>query len=148
VLGAHPGGNNNRRTLWPDERSRHRLRAVRNAGATTGFSFRRVEQLRQVMVKYGDAEKQVWLTEFGWTTKNEAPGYEYGAVISEEMQAEYLTRALVKGRDEYPWMGVMFIWTLNHAVVVPPNDEKYPWSVIRGDWSPRPSYQALKNLPK
>jgi polysaccharide biosynthesis protein PslG len=100
------------------------------------------------MEDYGDSNKQIWLTEFGWSTKNEAPGYEYGSVISEQLQAQYIVRAFEKGQKDYPWMGVMFLWTLNHSVVVPPTDEKYPWAVIRGDWSPRPAYDAIKNMAK
>ena len=30
------------------------------------FYFRRVEHQRQVMEKYGEGGKQIWLTEFGW----------------------------------------------------------------------------------
>ena len=135
--------------MWPDN-------PVSGTGCAEGgcwqrdpsFYFRRIEQLRAVMEKYGDGGKQMWLTEFGWTTKNEAPGYEYGSVISEDLQAQYLLRAFEKGKHDYPWMGVMFLWTLNHSVVVPPTHEMYPWSVIRNDWSPRPSYLALKAMPK
>jgi hypothetical protein len=161
VLGAHPGSNNNPPdAMWPDNpgpgtgREGTQCHAERSCWKTDpSFYFRRIEQLRAVMEKYGDAQygnrlKQVWLTEFGWSTKNEAPGYEYGDVISEELQAQYIVRAFEKGQRDYPWMGVMFLWTLNHSVVVPPSDEKYPWSVIRGDWSPRPSYIAVKNMPK
>jgi hypothetical protein len=168
VLGAHPGSNNNPPdALWPD-----------NPGPGTGcvpsgncwrdhpsFYFRRIEQLRAVMEKYGDAQygnrlKQIWLTEFGWSTFNRHPGYEYGSVISEELQAQYLVRAFEKGQRDYPWMGVMFMWTLNHSLVVPCEDEKYPWSVLYGGkcpeeiaagkkaWDPRPAFLALKNMPK
>ena len=28
------------------------------------------------------------------------------------------------------------------------NDEKYSWSLLRGDWSNRPAFEALKALPK
>lgn len=143
VLGAHPGGNNNPPdSFWPD-----------NPGPDgwsdhQSFYFRRVEDLRKVMEKYGDGKKQVWLTEFGWTTKNEAPGYEYGKDVTDELQAQYLVRAYEKAKADYPWMGVMSLWNLNFSTVVPPTDEKYPWSIINGDWSPRPAYEALKKMPK
>jgi polysaccharide biosynthesis protein PslG len=174
VMGAHPGSNNNPPdALWPD-----------NPGPGTGcaeadgncwkrdpsFYFRRIEQLRAVMEKYGDAEyngrlKQIWLTEFGWTTRNLTPGYEYGSVISEDLQRAYILRAFEKGRTEYPWMGVMFLWTLNHSVVVGCKDEKYPWSMVYGSspsdpdcalvqppgvqpWQPRPAYNGLREMPK
>jgi hypothetical protein len=151
VLGAHPGSNNNPPdALFPEQPGPGTgcPQAPRCWRDHPSFYFRRIEHLRAVMERHGDAAKPMWLTEFGWTTKNEAPGYEYGAVISEELQAQYLVRAFEKARADYPWMGVMFVWTLNHSVVVPPGDEKHPWSVIRADWSPRPAYTALKAMPK
>ncbi len=143
-LGAHPGSNNNPPdTMWPS-----------NPGPGPGwqndpsFYFRRIEQLRQVMIDNGDAAKQIWLTEFGWTTVNQAPGYEYGAQVSDQDQANYLVRAFQIARDEWPWIGVMEVWNLNYSVISSPSDEKYPWSVINPDWSPRPSFTALKEMPK
>jgi polysaccharide biosynthesis protein PslG len=143
VLGAHPGSNNNPPdTMWPG-----------NPGpgewSTHGsFYFRRIEQLRQVMVDNGDAAKQIWLTEFGWTTFNQEAGYEYGADNSEQDQARYLVRAFEIAKAEWPWMGVMFVWSLNYSVITDAADEKHPWSVLYEDWSPRPSYTALKDMPK
>ena len=143
-LGAHPGSNNNPPdTMWPG-----------NPGPGPGwqndpsFYFRRIEQLRQVMIDNGDAAKQIWLTEFGWTTANQAPGYEYGAQVSAQDQANYLVRAFQIARNEWPWVGVMSVWNLNYSVISSPSDEKYPWSVVNSDWSARPSYTALKEMPK
>jgi polysaccharide biosynthesis protein PslG len=143
ALGAHPGSNNNSPDQWwpgrpgPDGWTNH-----------NSFYFRRVEELRRIMVQHGEGHKQIWLTEFGWTTQNPAQGYEYGAQISEEMQAEYLTRAFQIARNEWPWMGVMAVWNLNFAVVVDPLDEKGPWGVLRSDWSNRPAFEALKRIEK
>ena len=50
------------------------------------FYFRRVEQLRQVMVDNGDAAEQVWLTEWGWTADTVHPAYAWFAV-SEDKKA-------------------------------------------------------------
>jgi polysaccharide biosynthesis protein PslG len=144
ALGAHAGSNHNPPdTLWPD-----------NPGPGPGwqdhpsFYFRRIEQVRAVMEKAGDGNKQVWLTEFGWTTKNQAPGYEYGEFNSEEDQAKYLVRAYEIAAERYPWMGVMAMWNLNFSTIVGPEDEKHAWSIIRDDYSPRPAYEALKAMPK
>ena len=95
----------------------------------------------------GESGKKMWVTEFGWTTANQAPGYEYGKYNSEDQQAQYLTRAFALGRT-YPWMGVMFVWNLNFASITMPSDEKYPWGVLKADGSPRPAYNALKAMPK
>ncbi len=146
VLGAHPGSHaNTPDELWPSNPPADKNRPW---STHASFYFRRVENIRAVMEKYGDGAKQIWLTEFGWTTKNQAPGYEYGALVSEQMQADYLVRAYQRAKQNYPWMGVMSLWQLNFAILVGPEDEKGPWGLIRSDWSPRPSYLALKNMPK
>ncbi|MDB5081292.1 MAG: hypothetical protein JWP00_3216 [Chloroflexi bacterium] len=146
ALGGHPGGAaNTPDELWPVDPPADKNRPWSTDGS---FYFRRVENLRAVMEKYGDGSKQIWLTEFGWTTKNAAPGYEYGALVSEQQQASYLVRAFQRSKAMYPWMGVMTMWQLNFATVVGPEDEKAPWGLIRADWSTRPSYDALKAMPK
>lgn len=143
ALGVHPGSHGNSPDeLWPFDKP------GKNWANHPSFFFRRVENLREVMVAHGDAEKQVWLTEFGWTTANQAPGYEYGAYNSEDTQARNLVRAFQRAKQNYPWMGVMLIWQLNFAPLVSAADEKSPWGLIRSDWSPRPSYLALKAMPK
>lgn len=144
ALGAHPGGMNNPpETLWPE-----------NPGPGPGFNdsrsfyFRRVEDLRKVMEEAGDGAKQIWVTEFGWTTKNEARGYEYGQYISEQNQADYLVRAYALAGERWPWVGVMFLWNLNYSTITPPSDEKHPWSILNADYSPRPAYEAVKRMSK
>jgi polysaccharide biosynthesis protein PslG len=145
VLGAHPGSNaNSPDQMWPDNPGSAAIGWYNHAS----FYFRRVQDLRGIMEKYGDGNKQMWLTEFGWTTANQAPGYEYGVYNTPELQAQYLTRAFEIAKNEWPWMGVMFVWNLNFSTVVAPSDEKAPWSVINADWSPRPAYTALQNMPK
>lgn len=143
VLGAHANATlNPPDTLWPER-----------PGPGPGwrdhpsFYFRRVEQLRAVMERHGD-RRPVWITEFGWTTNNPAPGYEYGQYVSEEQQAEYLVRAFEIARTRWPWVTGMFVWNLNFSTIVGPEDEKGPWSVLNPDWSPRPAYRALSAMPK
>ncbi|CAN5809353.1 hypothetical protein BH23CHL2_BH23CHL2_04800 [soil metagenome] len=109
------------------------------------FFFRRVEQLRQVMVDQGDQDKPVWITEFGWTTENMAPGYEYGANNTEEEVAEFLTRALEISVDEWSWCTGAFSWNLNWSTLVEESDEKHPWSALNSDWSPRPQFEAVRD---
>lgn len=145
ALGGHPGSNANPpETLYPE-----------NPGPGPGwnnhpsFYFRRIEQLRQVMIDNGDAEKQMWLTEFGWaSTPNPAEGFGYAAQNTEQEQADYITRAFHMGRDRYPWMGGMLLFGLNFSlpnVSTDPTDERIAWSILRRDGSKRPSYFAVKD---
>ncbi|HUP27724.1 MAG TPA: hypothetical protein VM409_04755 [Chloroflexia bacterium] len=156
VLGAHPGSNSNSPDqLFPENPGTGKCPPIFASQEGTcwknhpSFYFRRIEQQYAVMAANGDANKQMWLTEFGWSTYNTAKGYEYGQLISPETQAQYLVRAFEKGKNDYPWMGVMFVWNLNFSTLgLPDDDEKVPWSVINKDFSPRPAFTALKNIPK
>jgi polysaccharide biosynthesis protein PslG len=111
------------------------------------FYFLRGQDLRAVMSQFGD-EREVWVTEFGWTTENQAEGYEYGADVSEEDQANFLVGAFDVAREQMPWISGMFVWNLNFTTLVTPEDEKYAWSVLNENWSPRPAYNALQEMPK
>jgi hypothetical protein len=115
------------------------------------FFFLRFRELYQVMQEYGDGNKQIWFTEFGWAsiqnvTITPAPGYEYAAQVSEQEHAAYLVRAFELVKQSYPYIGVMLVWNLNYNGA--PEDEKSAWSVLYRDWNPRPAYHALAAMPK
>lgn len=112
------------------------------------FFFRRGEDLRAVMVENGDEDKPAWITEFGWTTANQAPGYEYGANNTEQEVADFLVRSFEIARDEWGWVTAAFVWNLNWSTLTDPADEKYPWSALNADGSARPAYIALSEMPK
>jgi polysaccharide biosynthesis protein PslG len=149
IVGVHPGGAANPPdTMWPDNPS--------NAnGWTTSreFYFRRIEDIRAAMVDYGLGDKTIWVTEFGWATRNNTPGYGFGNQVSEQEQADWIVRAYQMGRhDYYPWVSGMFLWQLNFAVLwkYQGNElhEQASFGVLNGDWSPRPSYIAIQQMPK
>ena len=144
IIGAHAGGYNNPPDADPNTRSTEQFRGH------PSFYFRRVEQLRAVQERYNDGAKKMWLTEFGWSTANLAPGYEYGRYNTEQDQATYLVRAYNLARTTYPWMGVMFVWNLNFGTLpdLPPTDEKPPFGILNRDFTPRPAYNALSAMPK
>lgn len=144
ILGMHLSSTHNAPDLmYPD-----------NPGTENGFNdhasffFRRGEQLRQVMLDHGDDAKPVWITEFGWTTANQAPGYEYGADNTDEEVAEYLTRAFEIATTEWDFVTGAFVWNLNWSMLADPEDEVTPWSAVNSDGSPRPAYDAMKAMPK
>ncbi|MDO8673095.1 MAG: hypothetical protein Q7O66_16930, partial [Dehalococcoidia bacterium] len=114
------------------------------------FYFRRFEQIRDIMVKYGDQDKQMWFTEFGWPSSTESlANFPYATKISEAQQSEWLVQAyqLAKVRG---YVGVMLLWNLNFAPTAEANDvlAKAAYSVLHRDWSPRPGYNALAAMAK
>ncbi|HEX9370122.1 MAG TPA: hypothetical protein VF897_03920 [Roseiflexaceae bacterium] len=149
VVGVHPGGAGNPPdSMWPD-----------NPGPGPGwtnsreFYFRRVEDIRAAMVDSGLGDMKIWITEFGWATPNNTPGYGFGNNISYEQQADWIVRAFQMGRYDYsPWVGGMFLWQLNFAVPWRANGnemhEQASYGVLNGDWSPRPSYLAIQAIRK
>ncbi len=160
VLGAHPGSNcNPPDNSYPDNPPTNACGTDPDGGRSytkdNSFYFKRILQIRSVMEQNGESAKKMWLTEFGWDSSSVAvPNYQYAQYVSEDQQAQYLMKAFALGKS-YPWMGVMFVWNLNFSYTLQAakggdavNDEKFGWSVLKGDGSPRPSYTALKNMAK
>ena len=154
VLGVHPGSNcNPPDNSYPDNPATNPCGTDPGGGRSfttdNSFYFKRILEMRNVMEQNGESGKKMWLTEFGWDSNpTVVPGYEYSPYVSEDQQAQYLTRAFALGKS-YSWMGVMFVWNLNFEVTTSgQTDEKYGWGVLHSDWSPRPAFTALKNMPK
>jgi len=137
VLGAHGAG-----YKAPPEMSPEEVAADPSYGGHASFAFRRVEQLRQVMERNGDGDKQIWLLEFGWTSDEVNPAYAWHRV-SEEQKAEYIVGAYRWAAQHWaPWIGVMVLWNLAAPGWTRQNEE-YWWSITNPDGSPRPAYQRL-----
>lgn len=146
VLGAHGAGFKS-----PPERDPAEVAANPALGGHRAFAFRRVEDLRAIMVKHGDADKQIALLEFGWTSDPRPESPFHWHAVSEEQKADYLVRAYQFARQNWsPWIGLMSLifvadydWT--------PDDEQYWWAITEPgypEFIPRPAYTALKNMPK
>ncbi len=107
------------------------------------YTFRRVEDLRQIMVENGDAEKSVAVLEMGWTSDNR-PNSDYRwHAVTEQEKADYLARAFKYARANWPWMAFMTViyipdprWKLDQ--------EQVYWSITNLDGTPREAYNALK----
>ena len=87
------------------------------------LNFSRVLLLREVMERNGDADKPVWLNEFGWNAS--PPDLGEGRLlwgrVSEEQQAEYTVRAIETARRDWPWAGVFNIWFFRQT------GQQYQW---------------------
>ena len=157
---VHPGGAANPPdTLWPDNPSH--IEGCDPSpdhcwnDASTHY-FRHVEDVRRFMVEEGVGDHQIWITEYGWATKNNTPGYGFGNFVSLEQQAEYITGAIKRTYEKYryeddtPWVGVMFLWNMNFAVLWGaqnnPDHEQASFGILNPDWSPRPSFLAIQGL--
>jgi hypothetical protein len=134
----------------PPEASPAEVAADPQLGGQRFFAFRHVEDIRAIMEKYGDADKQLAILEFGWTTDPLHPEYAWHAV-TEEQQAAYLVRAYQYAYEHWsPWISIMSALTLADPEWTP-DDEQYWWAISYPDWPEnklRPAYDALKAMPK
>ncbi|NLE77382.1 MAG: family 14 glycosylhydrolase, partial [Chloroflexi bacterium] len=130
MLGVHGAGYAAAPEVGPDEAAGDKARY----GGERFFAFRHVEDVRELMVRYGDKDKRVVVLEFGWTTDNrpDSPYYWHGAGagITEKTKGEYLVRAFEYAEANWkPWIALMSViylpdiqWTAQ--------DEQYYWSII------------------
>ncbi len=137
VLGAHGAGYKAPPQMSPDQ-----VAADPYYGGHRFFCFRRVEDLRNVMVKNGDSNKQVWLLEFGWSTDPIHPAYSWFKV-TQDQQAQYIVDAYRWAYDHWsPWIGVMTLWNMPDPNWTQDREE-YWWSITNPDGTDRPAYTKL-----
>jgi hypothetical protein len=110
------------------------------------YSFRHVEDLRQIMVDHGDSDKQVVVLEFGWTM-DQRPNSPYAwHSVTEEEQADYFVRAYQYARENWqPWIGVMSLIYMP-SVEWTEEDEQYWWSIAIPNYPQFYSRKAYRDL--
>jgi hypothetical protein len=102
-------------------------------------AFRRLAELRDIMLAHGDRSKPVWITELGWTVA--PPAQQADIQVSLEQQADYLVAALDIIRQEWPWVELVTVWNLSQPT---PNDPFGGYSLLDRNGQPRPAYQAWR----
>ncbi len=112
------------------------------------FSFRRVEDLRKIMLKHQDEARQMAILEFGYTLEQLNPDYSWFAVTEAE-QADMLERAYEYAIANWrPWVGLMVLIYLPDPAWEP-EDEQYWWSIFDIEaGAPREAFIRLANMQK
>ncbi|NKQ37793.1 MAG: hypothetical protein HF973_19545 [Chloroflexi bacterium] len=112
-------------------------------------TFRHVEDMRQIMIQNGDADKQVAILETGWILQQDLhPDYTWFGV-TEAQQADYLVGAYQYAKENWqPWIGLITTIYMADANWTPEANEQYWWSIVLPDGTTRLAYEALQNMPK
>lgn len=134
MLGVHGAG-----FAAPPELDPAEAAANPKYGGYRFFAFRHVEDIRAIMVRYGDTNKRVVLLEFGWTFDSVNASYRWhgaDAGITEMVQADYLKRAYVYAAENWqPWIGLMSLLTMPNIDWLedgnPEDEEQYWWAIMR-----------------
>jgi len=139
VAGVNAPGYNHPPETSPDE--------AEAAGSQRFFTFRRVEDMRKIMVANGDDARQMAILEMGWTRDPIHEAYSWYAV-TEAQQADYFVRAYQYAAEHWrPWMGLM------SAIYLPdpswtPEREEYWWAVTLGENGMGQAFIDLANMAK
>lgn len=133
MLGVHGAG-----FAAPPELDPATAAAEQRYGGYRFFAFRHVEDIRAIMVKYGDSAKRIVLLEFGWTYDPVNPAYKWhgaDAGITDMVQADYLKRAYQYAEANWqPWIGLMSLLSMPNLDWLndgnPQDEEQYWWAIL------------------
>ncbi len=138
VVGVHAPGYS-APSYGPDDAERE--------GRGRWFSFRRVEDLRKIMIAHGDEARQMAILEMGYTTDPIHPDYAWFAV-TEEQRAEYMVEAFTYMKDHWrPWIGLVSVIYMQNPLWSR-DTEEYWWSISTLDRFHTEAYMALAQMPK
>jgi hypothetical protein len=99
-----------------------------------------VPRMRQVMVDHGDAAKEIWFTEIGWSSCK--PGTNHWCV-TQDQQAEYIGDAFRLIRERWPFVGGAFVYSLrNTGPDLTAREDQM--GMVLPDFTPKPSYRAFE----
>jgi hypothetical protein len=138
AIGVHPSGYGNPPDVRVQDFQAGNYSRPSHVNDSSFYFRNTMEQYRNIMVKYGDGNKRLWPTEFGWASSSSpVAGYEYAAYNSERDQAAYIAKAFDM-MSNWGFVGVAFLWNLNYNVTQP-GTELAAFG-IQG----RPAYDALR----
>jgi len=139
VVGVHAPGYGQAPSYGPDD--------AEQDGRHRSMSFRRVEDLRKIMLQHGDAVRQIAIMEFGWTTDQVNPNYAWYAV-TEAQQAQYIVEAYQYAAAHWrPWVGLMTLIYLPDPMWTE-EDEEWWWSIVLPDGLARPAFFAIASMER
>jgi hypothetical protein len=96
------------------------------------------EHLRRVMVNHGDAQKQIWGTEFGAPTDGPAGT----SFVSADTQAQMISAAY-RLWGSYPWGGPLFVYQSRDRGSVADSTENF-FGLLRVNFALKPAFTAYQ----
>jgi polysaccharide biosynthesis protein PslG len=108
------------------------------------LNFSRPLYLREIMVRNGDADKPIWITEMNWNAPPADLSDKPFGSVTPEQQARYAVLAYQRAQEEWPWVGVVNIWFLKRASDAESGQAMYYFRLVEPDFTPMPVYEALK----
>ncbi len=102
------------------------------------LNFRRVELMREVMVRHGDADTPMIITETGW---NDHPRWTQAVRPAQRIQ--YTLNALDYARDAWPFVDLVGLWSFRYPA--PTRSYMDYYTLMTPEFVAKPIYQSLQN---
>jgi hypothetical protein len=112
---------------------------------TVVVNYARSLYIRDIMVRNGDADTPIWISEMNWNAAPEDVEPRYGRVTLDQ-QARWAPLAYQRAEEEWPWVGVVSFWYFKRAsddwldARLP---EAY-FQMMAPDFTPMPVYEAMR----
>jgi polysaccharide biosynthesis protein PslG len=101
-------------------------------------AFPAIQEIRRSMIAFGDEDKDVWLTEFGYSTTTQDGG------VSAAAQAEFLVKAY-RSVERFPWVKALFWYAARNSPFYEDRDEyEARFGLATTTWRLKQSYWALR----
>jgi len=112
------------------------------------LNFQRIALDRQIMEKYGDTNKAIWINEYGWNASpaNFTEDKLIWGRVTEQQQADYTVRGIRQARDNWPWVGVFNIWYFRQVGDISPDRSDFYFRMVDVDFTPRVVYLRVKEV--
>jgi O-glycosyl hydrolase len=101
--------------------------------AADAINFARTELLREVMVRNGDGDKPVMITEGGW---NDHP--RWTRAVRPGQRIAYTLRAYQKALEEWPWVNAVALWAFRYPAPARTYQDYYTF--VTPDFQPKAIY--------
>ena len=112
------------------------------------LNFQRIVLARQIMESFQDANKAIWVNEYGWNAS--PPDFPEDKLIwgrvTEQQQADYTVRGIAQARAKWNWIGVFNIWYFRQVGDVSPERSDYYFRMVDVDFTPRLVYYRVKEV--
>ncbi len=100
-------------------------------------NFARVELVREIMVRNGDAGKSIFITEAGW---NDHPRWTKAVRPAE--RAAYTVAAYRRALEAWPWVEALCIWAFRYPA--PTGTYQDYFTFVDAEFQPKPIYLAVQ----
>lgn len=108
-------------------------------------NYGRNQFIRDIMLRNGDGDKAIWISEMAWNAAPEGVEPRFGRVTLDQ-QARWAPLAYERAQQEWPWVGAINYWYFKRADDVWLSEQRPEayFQVAEPDFTLMPVYEELK----